>query len=181
MTTRWSARAAFMDPPVHHPDLTHSGQHALCPPRLVPTSWGIDNSNRNEVIADCSRERKNEDQRKQGLDNDKYAEDVHPKFIKCRGCHKAIKLDNQYKYYPGLWIRHRKICKGILKMKIVQTDKKLTRKRERGFQSNPEGHPPAASSLDTSGEKSDKFEYQPRHIMGFSTSYVRGGCEGGER
>ncbi|KIK47624.1 hypothetical protein CY34DRAFT_8836 [Suillus luteus UH-Slu-Lm8-n1] len=157
---------------------THGAQHALCPPRLIPASGGIHGGNRDEVIADGSRERKNEDERKRGLDNDEYAEDVQPKFIKCRGCHKTIKLDNRYRYYPGLWLNHRKICKGILKIKA---DNKLARKRERGFQLNPKGHSPAASSLDASGEKSDEFEYQPRHIMGFSTSYVRGGWEGVER
>jgi hypothetical protein len=97
---------------------THGAQHALCPPRLVPASGGIHGGNRDEVIADGSRERKNEDERKQGLDNDKYAEDAQPKSIKSRGCHKTIKLDNRYRYYPGLWLSHRKICKGILKIKV---------------------------------------------------------------
>ncbi|KIK44871.1 hypothetical protein CY34DRAFT_802222 [Suillus luteus UH-Slu-Lm8-n1] len=48
----------------------HSAQHALCPPRLVPASWGIHGSNRDEVIAGGSGQRINEDQRKQELEND---------------------------------------------------------------------------------------------------------------
>ncbi|KIK49246.1 hypothetical protein CY34DRAFT_7553 [Suillus luteus UH-Slu-Lm8-n1] len=149
----------------------HSAQIALRPPRLAPARWGTHSGNRNKAIADRG-------QRKQELDNDEYTEDVKPRSVKCRGCQQTLKLEKQSRYHPGLWLKHREKYRGILKM---EADKRLTRERDWGFQSNPERHAPAATSFDASGEESDEDEYQPRHIMGFSTSYVRGGREWGRK
>jgi hypothetical protein len=94
----------------------HCAQHAMCPPQLVPASWGVNGGNRDEVIAGGSGQRKKEDQRKQDLENDEYAEDVQPTSVRCRGCQKAIRLDKRSRYYPGLWTKHRGKCPGIIKI-----------------------------------------------------------------
>ncbi|KAG1829585.1 hypothetical protein EV424DRAFT_1380021 [Suillus variegatus] len=96
---------------------THDAQQTLSPPQLAPENSGVNNSNRNDkVIAGGSKRRKKEDQRKQELENDEYTEDVQPISVRCRGCQKAISLDKRSRYYPGLWIKHRGKCPGILKI-----------------------------------------------------------------
>ncbi|THU93204.1 hypothetical protein K435DRAFT_799908 [Dendrothele bispora CBS 962.96] len=35
------------------------------------------------------------------------------KSVFCIGCKKDIKLDKRNDYYPGLWLKHRKLCPGI--------------------------------------------------------------------
>ncbi|KIK44857.1 hypothetical protein CY34DRAFT_10735 [Suillus luteus UH-Slu-Lm8-n1] len=167
----------------------HSTQITPRPPHPAPASCGVQGGNGDNCDKATTGRRKKykkEPQRKQELEDDEYAEDVKPKSVKCRGCQHTIKLDDRSMYYPELWIRHRKRCRAIRKM---EADKRLDREREWGFQSNIEQHLPAAASFDASGEDSDKeadkevdeYEYQPRHIMGFSTSYVRGDWEGGKR
>ncbi|KAG2350530.1 hypothetical protein BDR05DRAFT_954628 [Suillus weaverae] len=147
---------------------THGAQHALSSPQLLPESSDINNGNRNdEVIAGGSKQRKKEYQRKQELENDEYTEDVQPTSVRCRGCQKAISLDKRSRYYPALWVKHRGKCLGILK---IETDKKLTSRRDWFFPSNPEWRPPAAASFDASGEESDEDEYE---VMELSTSNVR--------
>jgi len=96
----------------------HDAQYASNPPQLVPESLGIDNGNR--VIAGGSKRRKKENQRIQELENDEYTEDVQPTSVKCRGCQKAISLDKRSRYYPGLWVKHRGKCRGILKLEVSQ-------------------------------------------------------------
>ncbi|KAG1902048.1 uncharacterized protein F5891DRAFT_198319 [Suillus fuscotomentosus] len=164
-------------------ELSHSpprcdAQQTLSPPQLAPESSGVNNSNRNDkVIAGDSKRRKNEDQRKQELENDEYTEDVRPISVRCRGCQKAISLDKRSRYYPGLWIKHRGKCAGILK---IETFKKLTRRRDWFCPSNPERRPPAASSFafDASGEESDEDEYEGEYeVMGFSSKSVLDGSE----
>ncbi|KAG1821998.1 uncharacterized protein BJ212DRAFT_1335118 [Suillus subaureus] len=85
----------------------------------VPESLGTNHGNRDdEVIAGGSKRRKKEDQRKQELENDEYTEDVQPTSVRCRGCQKAISLDKRSRYYPGLWVKHRGKCPGILKLEV---------------------------------------------------------------
>jgi hypothetical protein len=96
----------------------HDTQYASGPPQLVPESLGIHNGNR--VIAGGSKRRKKENQRIQELENDEYTEDVQPTSVKCRGCQKAISLDKRSRYYPGLWVKHRGKCRGILKLEVSQ-------------------------------------------------------------
>ncbi|KAG1775975.1 hypothetical protein EV702DRAFT_1198885 [Suillus placidus] len=145
---------------------THGAQHALSPPQpAAPVNLG---GNHNvEVIA--GGQRRNEDERKQDLEDDEYTEDVQPTSIRCCGCHKVISLDKRRRYYPGLWDKHRGKCPGILK---IERDKKLTSGRDWVFPSNL---PPAASSFDASGEdweegESDEDEDEE---IGFNTSNVR--------
>jgi hypothetical protein len=97
---------------------TDDPQYALNPAQLVPKSLGINHCNRDEVIASISKRRKKEDQRKQELEDDEYTEDVQPKSVRCRGCQKAISLDKRSRYYPGLWVKHRGKCPGILKLEV---------------------------------------------------------------
>ncbi|KAG2366688.1 hypothetical protein BDR07DRAFT_1606683 [Suillus spraguei] len=103
--------------PSRTPD-SHSSQHAQSPPQLTPESYGIDNGNRdNEVMASSNKRGRKENERKEDLKNDEYTEDVQPTSVWCRECQKAINLDKRSRYYPGLWIKRRKKCLGILKMK----------------------------------------------------------------
>ncbi|KAG1840735.1 hypothetical protein DFJ58DRAFT_916669 [Suillus subalutaceus] len=139
----------------------------------VDTDWptlGIDNGNRDDEVVAGGRKRRKEDQRKQELENDEYTEDVQPTSVRCRGCQKAISLDKRSRYYPGLWVKHRSKCPGILELEVE--DKELTRRRDWFFQLNPEPRPPAASSFDASGEnweegESEEDEDEDR-VMGFS-------------
>ncbi|KAG1834645.1 hypothetical protein DFJ58DRAFT_710690, partial [Suillus subalutaceus] len=106
---------------------THDAQYVLSPPQVVHESLGIDNGNRDDEVVAGGRKRRKEDQRKQELENDEYTEDVQPTSVRCRGCQKAISLDKRSRYYPGLWVKHRSKCPGILEL---EEDKELTRRRD---------------------------------------------------
>jgi hypothetical protein len=91
--------------------------NALRPPRPAPARRGTHSGNRDKAIAN-RKQRKKEHQRKQELDEDEYTEDVKPKSVKCRGCQQTLKLDKRSRYYPGLWLKHRKKCRSIRKMEV---------------------------------------------------------------
>ncbi|KAG1841001.1 hypothetical protein DFJ58DRAFT_916566 [Suillus subalutaceus] len=131
----------------------HRLAHAL--QQLIPESLGIDKGNRGDEVVAGGRKRRKEDQRKQELENDEYTEDVQPTSVRCRGCQKAISLDKRSRYYPGLWVKHRSKCPGILEL---EEDKALTRRRDWFFQLNPEPRPPTTSSFDASGENWEEGE-----------------------
>ncbi|KAG2340647.1 hypothetical protein BDR05DRAFT_966494 [Suillus weaverae] len=146
---------------------THSAQHALSPPQpAAPVNFYGNHDD--EVIAGGTKQRKNEDERKQDLEDDEYTEDVQPTSVRCCGCQKVISLDKRRRYYPELWDKHRGKCPGILK---IERDKKLTSRRDWVFPSNL---PPAASSFDASGEdwESDEDEDEDEEI-GDDSSNVR--------
>ncbi|KIK47426.1 hypothetical protein CY34DRAFT_799378 [Suillus luteus UH-Slu-Lm8-n1] len=106
------------------PSNTYSTPKMPSPPQLAPESLGSDDSHHNNfVIAGHSKRtgrkskrNRNEGERKEYLENDEYTDDVRPKSVKCRGCGGVICLDNRYRYYPGLWDRHRDLCRGILRL-----------------------------------------------------------------
>ena len=56
-------------------------------------------------------------ERKALLEADPYAYKVRVHWIRCRGCDKDISLDKRSEYYPGLWIKHRRKCKEITKLR----------------------------------------------------------------
>ncbi|KAG2153735.1 uncharacterized protein EDB93DRAFT_1134451 [Suillus bovinus] len=132
---------------------TREAQQALSPAQLAP-----------ESIAGGRKRRKKEDERKQELEDDEYTEDVQPTSVTCCGCHKVITIDQRSRYYPGLWLKHRGKCPGILQ------DRELTRRRDRFLLSKAEWHSPATYSFDAGGEESDEDEYE---VMRFSISDVR--------
>ncbi|KAG1851570.1 hypothetical protein DFJ58DRAFT_661520 [Suillus subalutaceus] len=104
---------------LHPPSGIHGSQHVPSPSKLTPESWAIDNNIRDdEVVANSSKQRKKEGERKEELENDEYTQDVQPTSVWCRGCQKAISLDKRSRYYPGLWVKHRGKCPGILKMEV---------------------------------------------------------------
>jgi hypothetical protein len=113
---------AFSYPPSN----TCGTPEMLSPPQLAPESLGSgDNHRDNFIIAGHSKQtrrkskrNRNEGERKEYLENDEYADDIRPKSVKCRGCGGVICLDNRYKYYPGLWDRHRDICRSILRLEV---------------------------------------------------------------
>jgi hypothetical protein len=100
---------------------THSAQIALRPPRSAPASCATQGNN-GKTRGKATRRRRGkyqkEPQRKQGLEEDEYAEDVKPKSVKCRGCQHTLKLDDRSRYYPELWIKHRGKCRAIRKMEV---------------------------------------------------------------
>ncbi|KAG1781570.1 hypothetical protein EV702DRAFT_593886 [Suillus placidus] len=157
----------------HPPSDTHGLQHAPSSPQLAPESWGVNNGNRDndEVIAGPSNQRQNEDERIETLENDGYTDDVQPTSVRCRGCNNVICLDKRFRYYPGLWNKHRGKCRGILKLE----NDKLTSGRDWVGSSDPESRPPAARSIGASGEYSEEedSEGDEDEVMGFSTSDVR--------
>ncbi|KAG1726821.1 hypothetical protein EDB19DRAFT_1751352, partial [Suillus lakei] len=107
-----------------------------------------------EVIALSIKQRQKEDERRAGLEGDVYTADVQPTSVRCRGCQKVIKLDRRSRYYSGLWTKHRGKCPGILKIESLTRlyrDNKLTSGGDCYSPSNPERHPPAASSFGASG------------------------------
>ncbi|KAG2749011.1 hypothetical protein P692DRAFT_201805410 [Suillus brevipes Sb2] len=161
------------NPPPPPPSTTHLLQRAPRRPRHNPAKRGTRSTKRDKPIAE-RKERQNDDQRKRDLEEDEYAETFTTRWVQCRGCHHTLKTDKRYNYYPGLWIKHRELCKGIRKM---EREKKVAGERELAFQSSLERHPPAAASFDASREESnqwadeewDGYEYEPpRPIMGFS-------------
>jgi hypothetical protein len=105
--------------PSHPPTETHSSQHVPSLPQLGPESWGVNNGNRdNDIIARSSKRRQTEDERKETLEIDEYTDHVQPTSVRCRGCDKVICLDKRSRYYPGLWVKHRGKCRGILKLEV---------------------------------------------------------------
>ncbi|KAG1821819.1 uncharacterized protein BJ212DRAFT_1297129 [Suillus subaureus] len=137
---------------------THRSQLTSNPPQFTPESWDVDNSNRdNEVIVGPSKQRQKEDKRKGDLENDEYTEDVQPTSVWCRGCQKAISLDKRSRYYPGLWVKHRGKCPGILKM---EKDKLALMRRDWIYSSNPES---GAGSFDM---RDQDWEGEEDKVMG---------------
>ncbi|KAG1899416.1 uncharacterized protein F5891DRAFT_917965, partial [Suillus fuscotomentosus] len=103
--------------PSRPPTDSQGSQHAPSPPQLTPGSWSINNGNRDDfIIGSSSKRRQKEDERKEDLENDEYTDDVQPTSVRCCGCSKIICLDKRSRYYPGLWIKHRGKCRGILKL-----------------------------------------------------------------
>ncbi|KAG1775932.1 hypothetical protein EV702DRAFT_407466 [Suillus placidus] len=144
---------------------THGAQHAPSPPQpAAPVNFG--GNHNDEVIAGAQR--RNDDERKQDLEDDEYTEDVQPTSVRCCGCHKVISLDKRRRYYPGLWDKHRGKCPGILK---IERDKELTSRRD------PSNPPPAASSFDASSEDLDEGESDEDEdeVIGFNSKSVLDG------
>ncbi|KAG1872068.1 hypothetical protein C8R48DRAFT_696668 [Suillus tomentosus] len=148
--------------PSRPPTDTQGSQYAPSLTQLTPGSWSVHNGNRDDfIIGSSSKRRQTEDERKEDLENDEYTDDVQPTSVRCRGCSKIICLDKRSRYYPGLWIKHRGKCRGILKLE----NDKLTSRRDWFRSSHPEWRPPAASSIDASGESSEEDEDE---VTGFN-------------
>ena len=58
------------------------------------------------------------EQRKQQLEQDEYAKNVTTNSVVCAGCNKEISLDKRSKYYPGLWLKHRRKCPSLEKLEV---------------------------------------------------------------
>ena len=61
--------------------------------------------------------RRGEEDRIKLMQNDKFIVSFTEARVICAGCQQSIKLDtrNGARYYPGLWVRHRGICKSVAK------------------------------------------------------------------
>ncbi|KAG2141824.1 hypothetical protein DEU56DRAFT_697695, partial [Suillus clintonianus] len=99
--------------PSHPPSETHDTRNAPSPPHDSTENMGVTDGCH---IVGCSKQRRNEGQRKQELEDDGYTYNVRPISVRCRGCKKDISLDKRSRYYPGLWTKHRNKCPGIQKI-----------------------------------------------------------------
>lgn len=61
-------------------------------------------------------------ERKALLEADPYAYKVRVHWVRCRGCDNDISLDKRSEYYPGLWIKHRRKCKEIAKLREKESE-----------------------------------------------------------
>ncbi|KAL0581643.1 hypothetical protein V5O48_000344 [Marasmius crinis-equi] len=73
-----------------------------------------------------------EEQRKEKLENDPWSDKsrLTPKSVFCLGCHRHIRLDRRNDYYPGLWLKHRGLCHGIVKARKEAAAERQIVKRE---------------------------------------------------
>ncbi|KAJ7290679.1 hypothetical protein C8J57DRAFT_1611817 [Mycena rebaudengoi] len=67
-----------------------------------------------------------EDERKAILENDVYTSGIGAHQVTCRGCGRTIRTDRRSTYYPGLWEKHRKRCRGVKKMEYEHEKKDAT-------------------------------------------------------
>ncbi|KAF7309073.1 hypothetical protein MKEN_01109000 [Mycena kentingensis (nom. inval.)] len=76
-------------------------------PRLEPPPGQPDHE------SDSERPKKtaySETQRRMYMEEDRYCEDVGETSVVCRGCMKRVALDGRFRFYPGLWHKHRARC-----------------------------------------------------------------------
>ncbi|KAF5361195.1 hypothetical protein D9758_009025 [Tetrapyrgos nigripes] len=64
-----------------------------------------------------------EAERKASLESDPWSDPARltSKSVFCVGCKKDIKLDKRNEYYPGLWLKHRRLCPGIRSARGIQS------------------------------------------------------------
>jgi hypothetical protein len=55
--------------------------------------------------------------RKQQLEADVWCCEVTETSVQCKGCWGVYRLDARNLFYPGLWLKHRSICRAIKKSK----------------------------------------------------------------
>jgi len=67
-------------------------------------------------------------ERKALLEADPYAYKVRVHWVRCVGCDNDISLDKRSEYYPGLWIKHRRKCKEIAKLREKESESVKVRK-----------------------------------------------------
>ena len=67
-------------------------------------------------------------ERKALLEADPYACKVRVHWVRCFGCDNDISLDKRSEYYPGLWIKHRRKCKEIAKLREKEIESIKVRK-----------------------------------------------------
>ncbi|KAG5649508.1 hypothetical protein H0H81_003392, partial [Sphagnurus paluster] len=57
------------------------------------------------------------EERRRRLEADPWCAGVQPRCVMCKGCRKWISLDQRSEYYPGLWEKHRDLCRAIKMLK----------------------------------------------------------------
>ncbi|KAG5635678.1 hypothetical protein H0H81_010436 [Sphagnurus paluster] len=57
------------------------------------------------------------EERRRRLEADPWCARVLPQRVVCKGCRKWISLDQRSEYYPGLWEKHRDLCRAIKMLK----------------------------------------------------------------
>ncbi|KAG2143744.1 uncharacterized protein EDB93DRAFT_1061347, partial [Suillus bovinus] len=105
--------------PSHPPFEPDATPNALSPPHDSNGSMSATDGRHDGPfirVADFRKQRQTEAQRKQDLKDDEYTYNVRPISVMCRGCDKEISLDKRSRYYPGLWMKHRRKCAKIGKI-----------------------------------------------------------------
>lgn len=101
----------------HPPSKTHDTQNTLSHSSIK--SMGADDSKHDDQFsAGRRKKKKKEAQRKRELEDDEFTYRVRPTSVRCHGCKKKIRLDKRSRYYPGLWTKHRRKCRGIQKIEV---------------------------------------------------------------
>lgn len=111
----------------HPPSQSYDTQNTLSHSSIE--SMGANDSKRyNQFSAGRRKQKKREARRKRKLEDDEYTYSVRPTSVRCHGCKKEIRLDKRSRYYPGLWTKHRRKCRGIQKIEKDKLDKPVTRR-----------------------------------------------------
>jgi hypothetical protein len=71
-----------------------------------------------ESAGSMTSKMRREMERKAELEADEYTDDVTPVSVRCLACGRQISLDKRSKYYPGLWVKHRRLCRWISLMEV---------------------------------------------------------------
>ncbi|KAG2147307.1 hypothetical protein BD769DRAFT_1345826 [Suillus cothurnatus] len=112
------AKLDFYGPaPSRPPSATHDTKNTPSH-NFIENIGANDSKHDNQFITGCRKQRKSEAQRKRELEDDEYTYSVYPTSVRCHGCEKEISLDKRFRYYPGLWIKHKKKCRGIQKIEV---------------------------------------------------------------
>jgi hypothetical protein len=103
--------------PSHPPSEIYDTQNALSH-NSIENVGADDSKHDKQFIAGHRKQKKNEARRKRELKDDEYTYSVRPTSVRCHGCKKKIRLDKRSRYYPGLWTKHRRKCRGIQKIEV---------------------------------------------------------------
>jgi len=90
-----------------------------------PAVESVGSPNNPRISSGCERKRRTIEQRKLELEQDEYAKNITTKSVVCGGCRKEISLDKRSKYYPGLWLKHRRKCPSIEKLEVSEGQLKI--------------------------------------------------------
>jgi hypothetical protein len=63
----------------------------------------------------------NEHERKMTLEVDEWASNITPTSVKCVACGQMISLDKRSRYYPGLWLKHRRRCTALKRLQAIRS------------------------------------------------------------
>ncbi|KAF5379810.1 hypothetical protein D9615_005830 [Tricholomella constricta] len=146
-----------------------------------PVQKGQKNQHGDDEDEEERRKRKNimdMHERRRQLEADSWATAVEAKRVKCRGCHRWLKLDQRSMYYRGLWDKHRDQCNAIKSFKGEHVPERTRKSRGTGIVakrksgSTPvrskvkvtEMHGKAIATLDPPAKRTDQGPAEAIHV-----------------